>query len=757
MVKARIQQKFELKATRRYRRQNMAKAMGGKIERGIVELITNSDDSYRDLEELGFKVSGKIKIEVERKRGYSPTIVRVLDRAAGMSGEEMYNKLGTVGDRTSGYEKGKARRGLHGRGAKDVAIFGSTHFESIKDGKYSHLIISPSLEGSFEAFDKKAGEKERGRLGIARGNGTAVTIEVSSGCRIPQHEKLLDILSRYYSLRDIMSDTHREIILSDVKSRKSTRLLYEYPAGDVVLDTDLEIPGYSDAKAHLLIRQHETAFQVDTLPLREGILIKSGAAIHDCTYFHLEPDVYCWRFTGEVSCDYIDRLIREYDDRESTTDNPIHPGNNPIMLLDPNRNGLDENHPFTSAVNQLCRKILKALVDDLRECEAPPKKKVSSEFLDKKLDSLSKAISRLFESKLKELEEDIESTSELQGEIANLPIGLHIIPPGEEHITVDVPKVFTVKIVGYEGLNESLPITISSSDPSITVRLSPIYLKRFSDDKKVATTTFILESDVVGAEALIEVNYDGYDNCILVDVVEPSIPPELPPGLSFDKPIYHLKVNKEKTLYLYLNSGNPLLNECAAKVISDRREIAVKGGGKCMLRRTDDSGILTGKCHVIGRQSKAKGITTAVVHGFQPAHTDLIVEDKVPRSHIKLQFLPDEDDFGSVRYKWDDEHPYILKIAAKHPSIRQYLGIPEGENYPGRDSQLYHSILAEVVAEALAFNLLERQFKTEGQGGMLYYADFDANYHKHYSDFLTICHQTLNPNVDIIPPQSKLL
>jgi hypothetical protein len=735
----------------------MAKAMGGRIERGLVELITNSDDSYRDLEELGAQVSGKIRIEVERKRGSSPSIVRVLDRAEGMSGKEMRSKLGIIGERTSGYEKGKVRRGLYGRGAKDVAIFGPTHFESIKDGKYSHFIITPSLAGRFETYQQDVGERERERLGIPRGNGTVVTIEVSAGCRIPQHEKLLDILSRYYSLRDIMSNPRREVILSDGKSKKSTRLSYEYPEGDIVLDAEFEIPGYLDAKAHLLIRQHETAFQIDTSALREGILIKSGAAIHDCTYFHLEPDIYCWRFTGEVRCDYIDRLIREYDDREDASDNPVHPSNNPIMLLDPYRNGLDDNHPFTSAINQLCRRQLKNLVDSLRECETPPKKKVSNELLDKKLDSLSRAVSKLFESKLKELEEAIESTSELGGMIANLPVGLHIIPPGEEHITVSVPKVFTAKIIGYEVLDDSLPITVSSSDPAITVRLSPVFLKRFSEDKRVATTTFVLESDAIGAEALIEVNYDGYNDVILVDVVEPLIPLELPPGLSFDKPVYHLKVNKEKTLYLYLSAKDSSLSKYEAKVISDRHEIAVKGGGRCMLGKTSDSGIFVGKCHVIGRRSKVKGGISASVHGFQPAHTELIVEDKEPRSRIKLQFLPDEDDFGSVRYKWDDEHPYVLKIAAKHPSIRQYLGVPEGEDYPGIDSELYHGILAEVVAEALAFRILEGQFRTEGQGGMLDYTTVDANYHKHYSDFLTICHHELNPNVKLPSRQSRLL
>ena len=34
-------------STRRHKRQDMEKAMRGKIERALVELITNSDDSYR--------------------------------------------------------------------------------------------------------------------------------------------------------------------------------------------------------------------------------------------------------------------------------------------------------------------------------------------------------------------------------------------------------------------------------------------------------------------------------------------------------------------------------------------------------------------------------------------------------------------------------------------------------------------------------------------------------------------------------------
>jgi len=731
--------------------------MRGRIERGLVELITNSDDSYRDLEENGVQTTGKIRIEVERKRGTKPSIVKVRDRASGMSDEELFQKIGIIGERTSGFEKGKSRRGLYGRGAKDVAIFGCTHFESIKDDKYSYLVITPSLICRREVADKRVTKEIRDKLGIPRGNGTVVTIEVEHTYRIPLHSKLVDILSRYYSLRDIMGNTNREVTLFDVNTGKLDRLIYRYPEGNVIYDEIIELPGYPDAEAHLIIRQHNTNFQVTAMPLREGILIKSGAAIHDCTYFQLEPELYSWRFSGELVCDYIDGLVREYDEVEESSARPTHSANNPILLLNPDRDGLVEDHPFTMILKQKGRQVLRLYINSLKEAEEEPKRIVSDEYLNKKLDNLSKEISRIFEKKLKELDEDVLSGSEAVGLIRNLPVGLHIIPPGEEPIVVNIPKVFTIKIVGYEPLDGSLPITIESSNTNIKVRATPVYLRRFSEDRKVGTTTFILESEIPNEESLIEIGYDGYDNVLLITTVEPPPPPLLPDGLSFDKPKYQLQINREKSIYLWLKASTNKETNYICDISSNDSDVVVKGGGKCYLRKTETSNIYQGKCRVIGRRAKAKATITASCNAYDNAQTAIIVEEKEPSSHIKLEFLPDEDDFGSVRYKWDEDRPYVLKIAAKHPSIRQYLGTPIGDQYPGKDSPLYHSVLAEVVAEALAFNLLERQFKNEGQQGMLDYTTVDANFHKHYSDFLAICHHSLNPDAVISAIQPKLL
>jgi len=743
MPRVEIPTEWDLGADPRYKRQNMERAMKGKIERGLVELITNSDDVYQDLEDSLEQISGKIRIEIERRRKGQSSIVRVRDRAGGMNREEMFYKLGALGRRTSGFEKGKPRRGLHGRGARDVACFGPVHFESIKNGEYNHLIIPPSLRCHFSGPQpKKATADIREKLGIPRGNGTVVTIEVNNRFRIPQHETLLESFSRYYSLRDLFSSSNREIVLVDLRTDREDRLTYTYPQGEVVFDDEIVIADYPGVKAKLLIREHSTPFQQDMSPCREGILIKSAASIHDCTYFGLESDPFSWRFTGEVRCQFIDTLVREYDDRdEANPDCPNHPANNPQRLLDPLRDGLIAEHPFARALQEECKRILRDLIASLRNAEAPPKRSVISENLNKKLDSLSKEISKVLERKLKDIEEELLPGSELAGSIEKLAIGLHIIPPGEELIIVNEPKIFSVKVKHYEALDESLPISVESSDADIKVRASPVYLRRFSENRTVGATTFTIESSEVGAEAFVEVRYDGYDNLVLARVVESPPPPTLPEGLTFDKPLYRLGVNKEKTLILWLKTTE-LRNPTIAEITSDHSEIVIKGGAKCELRKADTQGVLMGKCRIVGRQLKAKGNITARIEGFSPAQTRVVIEER-EKSGVRLKIEPVEDSFGSVRYKWDDKNPYVLKIGAKHPSIRRYLGEPTEQGYQGSESPLYHTVLAEVVAEALAFNVLEKQFKSEGQQEMLDYTSVDTYYHKHFSDFLVVAHKNL--------------
>jgi len=745
MSRAKIPDEWDLGASRRYKKENMERAMRGKIERGLVELITNSDDSYRNLEERGEKVSGKIKIEIERRKGKHPSVVIVRDRAEGMNREQMFNNLGELGKRTSGYEKGKLRRGLHGRGARDLAAFGTIHFECIKDEEYNHLIIPPSLKCRFKnSRPKKANQEIRKKLGIPRGNGTVVTIEVANRFKIPHHERLVRDFSRYYSLRDIFSDSSREVIIEDLKQIGRKDLLrYTFPDGKVVFDNDIEIPDYPGAKAHIRILKHTTPLDQSDLPYREGILIKSGAAIHDCTYFGLDLEPFSWRFTGELYCEYIDKLVREFDDREEQNpDNPNHPENNPQRLLDPFRDGMIREHPFVQALYRKCREVLKPLVDELKESEKKSKREVTDENLDKKLKQLSRAISKVFEKKLIDLDEEIQTEDIDESKIKQLGLGLHIIPPEEQPIVVNIPKTFSIIVKHHEALDTTLPINVISSNPDdVKVHTSPVFIKKLSEDGRVGRSTLVVESSKVGSEAIIEVFYGGYNNLILLKTIEPPLP-EFPDGLSFEKPRYRLGINKVKTLILRLKSNKKPNASVFADISSDNPKVVVKGGGKCELHATEWPEILVGKCKVQGRQLKAKGTITAQVRGFEPATCSTIVVEKEPTSGINFKPpKPVEEDFGSVRYKWDEKVPFLLLIGAKHPSIRRYLGEPKDQVYPGVKDPLYHTVLAEVIAEALAFSLLEKQIKLEG--GVLDYTSVDTYYHRHFSDFLKITHNHL--------------
>jgi hypothetical protein len=206
--------------------------------------------------------------------------------------------------------------------------------------------------------------------------------------------------------------------------------------------------------------------------------------------------------------------------------------------------------------------------------------------------------------------------------------------------------------------------------------------------------------------------------------------------------MYYLRINKDKTLILNLKTHKKIDSKIIVAIVSSNPKIVVKGGGNCTLYKTNNPEVLRGKVMIQGRELKVRGEIIAKLREFVSAKTNVIVEEHKSTSGIKFTFDPVEDNFGSVRYKW--ENPYVLKIGAEHPSVRKYLGhLTEDGKYPGINDSVYHALLAEIIAEALAFNILEKKFKKEGQEGMLDYTSTDLYYHKEFSEFLEITHKHL--------------
>lgn len=301
----------KIEYTERAFHQDAVEAMRGNIVRGIIELVTNSDDAYVDIRN-GPKQK-KIIIEVEHKRG-NPWKVIVRDRAIGMSAKDLEEKITKLGKRTSGFELGENKRGNLGRGAKDVTAFGNVEFISIHKNKYSKLSLK--TDGLWETTEKDATKEDRKKLGIPKDNGTVVIINAEPNIKCPRHDNLLRRLATHFQLRDILSDSTRRVELVNLNTRKRKSIIYEYPELPIVFDQDIDIPDYPEAKAHLIIFRNNKCFDEgahdDGRPA--GILIKGTRAIYENTLYSYENKEYSGWFSGFVKCNYIDTLARKYDD-----------------------------------------------------------------------------------------------------------------------------------------------------------------------------------------------------------------------------------------------------------------------------------------------------------------------------------------------------------------------------------------------------------------------------------------------------------
>ncbi|MGA2876295.1 MAG: hypothetical protein ABSE82_12245, partial [Nitrososphaerales archaeon] len=371
--------------------------MKGEIIRGLIEAITNCDDSYGD------EKNGKIRIEVEHRRG-RPWRVIVRDRAKGMRKERMTHAIGDIGMRTSGFESGQSVRGNLGRGAKDLAAFGPVTFESICDDFLS--IMTLEADGSFDDIvERKVQTTDRERLGIPRGSGTVVTVLVEPTFACPKHQTILDRLSKHYQLRDINSDPRREVTLVDLNTDTVDGVRYGRPSLTEVKADEFLIPEYPNASALITIFRSAERYEnpVSDSGRPEGLLLKGRRAIYENSLFSYENNPHSHWFSGSVVCEYIDILALEYDELEAK--NLGHAPQNPIPIISRSRDGLEHEHPFYKALAKAVDSVFGPLVED-EEQRASQNEVHEDAKLRRSLDVLGKDLGQLVDEDLRDIDDN---------------------------------------------------------------------------------------------------------------------------------------------------------------------------------------------------------------------------------------------------------------------------------------------------------------------------------------------------------------
>ncbi|PZR72789.1 MAG: hypothetical protein DLM73_12305 [Chthoniobacterales bacterium] len=229
--------------------QLLAKQAVDSVEKGLIELLTNADESYTRLEKNGEVVSGKIQIFIERHTKTKPTAIEVVDYAEGMDGEEMKECIAKYGEDTS---RGGGR-GVFGMGLKDTLIaFGEGDVISFKHGK--KWVCKVSSNGDYEIKQpQRIAPADRNAFPNHSG-GTTVRAFIKPGqFPIGRFETFKANLQTHVCLRTIMSDPNRTVLLRDKKTVDGEPLRYCAPEGELIREETLGTADTGGGKAILKV------------------------------------------------------------------------------------------------------------------------------------------------------------------------------------------------------------------------------------------------------------------------------------------------------------------------------------------------------------------------------------------------------------------------------------------------------------------------------------------------------------------------
>ena len=281
------------------------------VEKALVELITNCDDSYAHLEKTGTQVTGHVRIKYERHQ--AGALLVIADQAEGMSFERVCSIL-AYGGAHSPLARGEGGgRGYFGRGLKQ-AIYGLGHgwIETIHAGRFSRIELFRGENGGY-LYDDLGGDRpaeaiDYSRLGIAD-SGTQVTIVIEhTHINISHYRSIVLAVTNNIYLRDML--TRRNVELLNVQQGKETERLgpvrYEEPPAILLLGPDQVGSFVYQQEEYTFTLTLKRAQDVElTLKGDErtnGLVILSGTAVLDCQLFEYENQVGTEYLFGTVRC-----------------------------------------------------------------------------------------------------------------------------------------------------------------------------------------------------------------------------------------------------------------------------------------------------------------------------------------------------------------------------------------------------------------------------------------------------------------------
>ncbi len=715
MSKIKLGEPIEVRPDKRMHDHVMDAAMGDVID-ALVELITNSDDSYGRLyrDHKRAKDGGKILIErCEQRKGQLSYLV-IRDHAEGMTIERMVEILRSPG----AYTSTSGDRGYMGRGAKDCSRFGKMTFESIKDNKYHKCVLTKRAVNVIPMESHAADEMIRKQVSILHGNGTVVTLEVDEEFKIPQLKTLSEELSSHFALQDILDEksSSEVLIRNGLKpDEKPERLISRHPESETILKNhEYYVPEYPGIKASLSIYKVSEPFEDDKPPRtrRYGFLIVSKRTIHERSILDqsIDRDPNSRKYFGRIECENIDILLNQYEKRRKLGES--HPPENPRLIVDPERrHGLEKDHPFTSALFKEPIATMRGLLDKDRKEAQSNRKEIANRETTDRLDRLAKAASRFLQQQIDDLEElsideDVDDESFVKTGVLIYPTYLNVFLGKECTLTVYVNKALI------DSVND--PVVVSTDSNALEVLGSPFILRTHKSKEDKLIGTFKVRGKTLSNAVCISAKCNGLPSAeAIAQVVEEKFKDHIfEQPLEFERDEYHIRYDSEKGIKLFAKVPDLIQNTTEVIVLSkDNTTVGIRG--KCILIPVHGTNYAEGDVRIHGKRLKAKTKISASVNGNN-ALTEVKVIDNKENRGPRIRFELRDEDYGNFRAQWavHEGRPNVLLIAGRHKSLIRYLGrIKNDGTFPGQDNPIYRVLLAEIVAEAVCRKSLQLETK----------------------------------------------
>jgi len=704
-------------------KRSAAEAFNEDISKVLVELITNSCDSYKRSEKKYGADKKIIKITYNTKK----RLIEVIDNGEGINyekegKEKCFKEIMRKGEKTSGREEGHATRGFHGIGLKDVCIAMSdknkiVELASIKNGKISVINYGFNTEeNNFgywpEIKDLPANNQHRNKYDI-RENGFYVRFNVPREWNFPEIGKINRKLSTHRELRKILEIGNFKIFLN------SELLIYDSPSGEIVDSGIFEIDWKKTKfKIDYVLKLAEIPLEQKAAAWRDrigGILIyHSSDAVLDLNLFNFNNNDYAAKIFGELEI-----TTKKLEDLDKLLEDGV---------VDEKRKGLDVRKPFNKKLISILEQKLKVIVDKEKEKEKGKNKDIVD---DKESKKILEEVNNLIKSEIgKAITDsvDVPSWRPVDKPFAFFPSNTEVMIKELENRNIYL--IINKKLIDKEK------ITLTIDCKGIDIKPREIDPEEGSVDKDGYLLKKIsLSSQTENSFGKLIAKTNSYEESILVRVIENE---RMHPEEGFEFIPNKLKIIKDQPKFIELIFNEKQVSfGTELKTFSSSKEIKIIKSPKNIhksysSRLNQDISCL--KIKVEGNKAGTSAKISAMAgNNLAEVLVEVVEEREIKRKTYleKIDFNEKPDPVAISKYD-EDEKSIILYL--KHPVILQHRrNIGEDIKITVIRSQDLILLLSDIITRTIA-SLMAKECnkKLIGEMQVSSQSDFELTFNEMY-------------------------